>query len=202
MVIVDMASRIGQPGSRFHFGHRPAPGRDSLYDRWRRYASDTGSLSRSCFPIRADVSAMVSQHGPNLFYDSPEARELCCEVRKVRPLERKLRELKAWATGLRREQSGDARRHAPKSRRWMGGFADQSAGGLDRRRGGPVHSANTACPCILYTARGYTSIGCAPCTRARGAGRGRARRALVVGAGRLAKSAASISPPTGWCARA
>ncbi len=32
-------------------------------------------------------------------------RNLCCEIRKVRPLERKLGGLDAWVTGLRRDQN-------------------------------------------------------------------------------------------------
>jgi hypothetical protein len=45
---------------------------------------------------------MVQSHGLDLFYDSTEMRQLCCNVRKVLPLNRKLKEFDAWATGLRR----------------------------------------------------------------------------------------------------
>ena len=65
------------------------------------------------FPERDDVEQLVAFHGPNLFYRSVPARERCCEVRKVRPLERKLATLKAWATGLRRDQA-ETRAGVPK----------------------------------------------------------------------------------------
>jgi adenylyl-sulfate kinase len=107
----------------------------------------------------------VAFHGPNLFYSSVPARQRCCDVRKVRPLERKLATLKAWATGLRRDQA-ETRADVPKVERGLAGplkicpLADWSAGDVEEYialHDVPVHP--------LY-ARGYTSIGCAPCTRA------------------------------------
>src|SRR5688572_9507311 len=56
-------------------------------------------------PEAEEVERRVAERGLDLFYESVENRKLCCEIRKVRPMERKLRELQAWATGLRREQS-------------------------------------------------------------------------------------------------
>jgi len=113
---------------------------------------------------------MVTAHGPNLFYQSPELRAMCCEVRKVRPLQRKLHEFRAWATGLRREQS-DTRAAVRKAEQIDGRIrlsplADWSAEQVEeytRQNRLPVHP--------LYQ-RGYTSIGCAPCTRAVVAGEG------------------------------
>ena len=117
------------------------------------------------FPERDEVEHLVAFHGPNLFYSSVQARQRCCDVRKVRPLERKLETLKAWATGLRRDQS-DTRAAIPKVDRDPAGrikicpLADWSADRVEEyiaKHDVPVHP--------LY-ARGYTSIGCAPCTRA------------------------------------
>ena len=48
---------------------------------------------------------MVHEHGLNLFYKSVEDRKLCCGIRKVEPLNRALKELDGWMTGLRREQA-------------------------------------------------------------------------------------------------
>jgi len=79
-------------------------------------------------------------------------------------MQRKLRELKAWAAGLRREQSetrADVRKvEEIDGRIRVCPLADWSSEEVDRyirENGVPVHP--------LY-ARGYTSIGCAPCTRA------------------------------------
>jgi len=57
------------------------------------------------FPDAREVEEMVRKYGMNLFYHSVELRKLCCEVRKVRPLNRALQGLDAWITGLRREQA-------------------------------------------------------------------------------------------------
>ena len=115
-------------------------------------------------PLREELDSMISAHGPDLFYESSHLRALCCEIRKVRPLQRKLREFKAWATGLRREQSAsrqgvrtveeiDGRlRLCP-----LAGWSSRDVERYIREHDVPVHP--------LY-ARGYTSIGCAPCTRA------------------------------------
>ena len=55
-------------------------------------------------PNAPPVNAMVKKHGPNLFYKSVENRLLCCQVRKVLPLQQHLAGLDAWITGLRRDQ--------------------------------------------------------------------------------------------------
>ena len=115
-------------------------------------------------PDPVEVERMTAAHGQDLFYESVELRQQCCEVRKVQPLARKLRELEAWATGLRRGQSETraalARVERVDGRVKINPLADWSAEEVDsyiRRHGVPVHP--------LYE-RGYASIGCAPCTRA------------------------------------
>ena len=107
---------------------------------------------------------MVAAHGPDLFYQSPEFREMCCTVRKVRPIQRKLSEFKAWATGLRRGQSetraGVRKVEEIDGRMRLCPLIDWSAERVEDyilENSVPVHP--------LYT-RGYASIGCAPCTRA------------------------------------
>ena len=83
---------------------------------------------------------------------------------KFVPLERKLAGLQAWATGLRREQTED-RAATPKvqevdGRVKINPLADWTAAQVDQyiaERGVILHP--------LY-ARGFGSIGCAPCTRA------------------------------------
>ncbi len=56
------------------------------------------------FPDQKEVEDMVRERGLNLFYHSVENRKLCCEIRKVHPLNRALSNLDAWITGLRRDQ--------------------------------------------------------------------------------------------------
>jgi phosphoadenosine phosphosulfate reductase len=122
-------------------------------------------------PDPGDVAEMVAEHGPNLFYESVELRRHCCDVRKTRPLARVLAGYDAWISGVRREQ-GATRAATPlitvdgehggriKVTPLAAWTKDQVWDHI-RAHNLPVHP--------LY-ARGYTSIGCAPCTRATTAG--------------------------------
>lgn len=119
------------------------------------------------FPDAMKVQDMVRAHGLNLFYNSVELRKLCCGVRKVEPLNRALKELNAWMTGLRREQALTR--------------ADVRKVELDKDHGNIVKinplvewsyeqvwnyiRANNV-PYNRLHNQGYPSIGCAPCTRA------------------------------------
>src|ERR1017187_10236916 len=163
MVILDLASRISSAVRVFTLD----PGRlpDETYRMMETVRQRYGIPVEIIFPERDDVEQLVAFHGPNLFYSSVPARQRCCDVRKVRPLERKLATLKAWATGLRRDQA-ETRAGIPKVERGPAGrmeispLADWSADRVEEytaQHNVAVHP--------LY-ARGYTSIGCAPCTRA------------------------------------
>ena len=66
----------------------------------------------------------------------------------------------------------------------------QPARRVDEGRGLGLPAARTTCPTHALYAQGYTSIGCAPCTRAIAPGRGRPRRPLVVGDRTRRRSAA------------
>lgn len=117
-------------------------------------------------PDSTDVENYVAGHGINGFYESIEARRACCDVRKVDPLARALKDADAWITGLRRDQS-ENRKNVP--------FAE-----MDEARGliklNPLadltsENLNTLIakhdvPINPLHARGYPSIGCEPCTRA------------------------------------
>ena len=166
MVIVDLASRITSDVRVFTIDTGRLP--DETYRILETVRQRYGIRVEVVFPDREDVEQLVTLHGPNLFYQSVQGRERCCDVRKVRPLERKLATLKAWATGLRREQS-TTRAFVPKvgrheDRMNLNPLADWTAEQVEehiRRHHVPLHP--------LYE-RGYTSIGCAPCTRAVDAG--------------------------------
>jgi thioredoxin-dependent adenylylsulfate APS reductase len=122
-------------------------------------------------PEAGEVVNLTREHGVNLFYQSVPLRLLCCQVRKVRPLQRVLDGLDGWITGLRRE-TWASRSNIRKIE------VDHDHGGIAkinpladwtheevleyvRAHDVPSHA--------LY-ARGYTSIGCAPCTRKTGPG--------------------------------
>jgi phosphoadenosine phosphosulfate reductase len=119
------------------------------------------------FPDSAAVESMVREKGVNLFYHALENRKLCCQVRKVEPLNRVLKGLDGWITGLRRSQS-------------------VTRGKLEKVEVDPAHDriakinpladwstaqvfeylAANGVPKNALHDQGYPSIGCAPCTRA------------------------------------
>ncbi len=118
------------------------------------------------FPDSNDIEKMVTENGINLFYSSVEKRKLCCEVRKVKPLNRALKGKSAWIAGLRRAQS-KTRSDVPKV------YVDASTAMLkispladwsDADVWNYIRSNE-----VLYNTlhdSGYPSIGCQPCTRA------------------------------------
>jgi phosphoadenosine phosphosulfate reductase len=118
------------------------------------------------FPDTTQTEAMVRKHGMNGFYNDLALRLLCCQVRKVFPLEKALSGLDAWVTGLRRAQNV--------TRASVGKVEiDEGHGGIVKVN--PIADwstdqvwehvrANNVPYSSLYD-KGYTSIGCAPCTR-------------------------------------
>lgn len=118
------------------------------------------------FPERGEVEAMVNEHGVNLFYDSVENRKLCCKIRKVNVLKKKLSTLNAWITGIRRSQSV-TRTEIPKVE-WDEGngivkinpIADWSEEQTWK------YIQSNQIPFNRLQKQGYPSIGCLPCTRA------------------------------------
>ena len=166
MVIVDMLAKLVKHPRvlTLDTGRLPAETYQMIETVHDRY----GIRVEMVYPDAAELESMVARHGPNLFYRETALRMLCCNIRKVRPLDRKLRELKAWAVGLRRSQN-DSRADVPKVDTGaapikISPLADWTSEQVDdyiRRHEVPRHP--------LY-GRGYTSIGCDPCTRAVEAG--------------------------------
>lgn len=117
-------------------------------------------------PDEGKLAAFVDRFGMNGFYESVEARQACCGVRKLEPLARALEGADLWITGLRRGQSGN-RANAPYAL-WEGARGLVKANPLadwdiDTIR---AYADAHAVPVNPLHARGYPSIGCEPCTRA------------------------------------
>lgn len=164
-VIIDLASRIN---ADLHVltldtGRLPQETHDMFDSVRERYGIEVQVIA----PDPDDVKQMVRAHGSNLFYTSVEERRLCCEIRKSRPLDRALRGYDAWITGVRREQAATR--------------ANAEVVAIDHDHGGITKVAPLAAwtkaqvwdyirehelPYHRLYDRGYTSIGCAPCTRA------------------------------------
>ena len=118
------------------------------------------------FPDAAEVEHMVSEKGINLFYNSIANRQLCCYVRKLRPLERAMEGLDAWVTGIRRHQS--VTRNNLQLVQWdeinklvkINPLIDWSEEEVNEY----IDAHNI--PYNQLHKKGFASIGCQPCTRA------------------------------------
>ena len=118
------------------------------------------------FPEANDVEKYVNEKGINAFFHSVENRKECCNIRKVKPLNRALEGAKVWITGLRSEQSEN--RHSLKIVEWdetrqlykfnplLHWSYDEVLKYIDEHQimDLPLHK------------KGFISVGCKPCTRA------------------------------------
>jgi len=162
MVIVDLVQKIAPtvPVLTIDTGRLPAETLEMIRDVEARYGITVERIT----PDPAEVASMVESQGIDLFRDSYPQRLLCCNVRKVRPLEKRLKGVGAFFAGLRRSQ-GESRSDIEVIDRSstpvkISPLAEWSADDVlayTRENGLPEHP--------LY-AQGYTSIGCDPCTRA------------------------------------
>ena len=164
MVVLDLARRA-DPGVRvltLDTGRLP----EETYQVIEAVRTGMGLEVEVVSPDPADVAAMVAGHGPNLFHKDPALRRLCCHVRKVAPLDRALAGVEAWATGLRRD-GGPARAGTPKAE------LDAAHGDIVKlnpladwtREQVWAYVRSHRLPVSPLYEQGYTSIGCAPCTR-------------------------------------
>ena len=164
MVLVDMAMR-NDPQTRIvtvDTGRLPQETYDMMDTVRLRYQTRIEVI----LPDAAEVERMVGRHGVNLFRADPSLRKLCCQIRKVRPLEQRLDGgIDVWATGLRREQSAE-RELIEKVEDSGGGriklnpLAEWTRGQVEEyitRHNVPTHP---------LLEQGYRTVGCAPCSRA------------------------------------
>lgn len=124
-----------------------------------------GIAIETCFPDKERIKELTEKHGWNLFYKSIDLRKLCCTVRKVEPLQAKLKELDAWVCGLRQEQS--VTRTAVKKVEFdqcnnlaklnpLASWTTEDVWEYIRKNNVPYNKLHD---------KGFPSIGCGPCTR-------------------------------------
>ena len=113
------------------------------------------------------VAGQAAELGPRLYERDPER---CCELNKVQPMFQALRELDAWITAFRRESS-PTRATAPfvqqyelEPGRWIVKVNPMAA--WSRPQVWAYLKEHDLPHNPLYDL-GYSSIGCAPCTRVR-----------------------------------
>jgi len=162
VVIVDMVQKAasGTPVLTIDTGRLPPATFEMIRSIEQRY----GIAVERIQPDPAEVASMVESQGLDLFRDSYAQRVLCCQVRKVRPLARRLNGVGAFFAGLRRSQSESRgeieivdRSSTPVK---INPLADWSMADVLR------YTADNNLPEHPLYAAGYTSIGCDPCTRA------------------------------------
>jgi phosphoadenosine phosphosulfate reductase len=136
------------------------------YALWAETERRYGRRIKALYPERVALEAMVARYGIEGFYESKQARYACCNVRKVRPLDAALDGAAAWITGARGDQTEMRRRTG------LATF-DGSRGILkynplfDWTRDDVLAAvAANRVPINPLHAKGFVSIGCAPCTRA------------------------------------
>lgn len=119
------------------------------------------------FPQYQSVQSLEQDKGLYSFKNSLEERHECCQIRKVEPLSRALREQQAWITGLRRDQSvtrtdlkhvelDETHDNITKVNPLLD-WDDDDVWDYIKKHRLPYNSLHD---------HGYPSIGCAPCTRA------------------------------------
>ena len=121
-------------------------------------------------PNAEAVQALVKEKGLFSFYK--DGHKECCAVRKVEPLRRKLSELDAWVTGQRRDQSEGTRDSLPVFQKDaafsteshvlskfnpLAAWSSEEVWNYIRENDVPYNPLHR---------KGFTSIGCEPCTRA------------------------------------
>ena len=118
------------------------------------------------FPEYESVEKMVTEKGPFSFYQSVENRKECCRIRKVVPLNRALKGMECWISGIRAEQSDDRNNmdwlEYDKSKNLykfypLFNWTFDDIKNFVKENNVPYNSLHD---------KGFVSIGCEPCTRA------------------------------------
>jgi phosphoadenosine phosphosulfate reductase len=159
MVLLDMLSRITDRAQVFTLDT------GFLFEETVRFREK--AMKRYRLPLKVitpglSVEEQVERYGPELYSCKPD---LCCEIRKIEPQRRFLRDYGAWVTGIRRDQTPQ-RTSTPVVAfdEYFGvakvsPLAAWSADEIDeyvRRHEVPLNP---------LLSMGYRSIGCEPCTR-------------------------------------
>jgi len=164
MVLTDLIARHALPITIVTLDTGRLPGETyALIDRVReRY----GLAIEVYCPDAHALEHYVQANGLNAFYRSVELRQACCAIRKTAPLARALAGRGAWITGQRRAQSITRSAsaieefdtvHALPKFNPLAEWSDDEVWSYLLAHGVPTNPLH---------ARGYPSIGCAPCTRA------------------------------------
>ena len=165
IAVLDMMWRIDPQATRvftLDTGRLNAETYDLIDEARKKYGVEIEVM----FPDSAATEKMVRARGMNLFYHSLENRKECCGIRKVEPLNRILKTLDGWMTGLRRTQAVtrgllnkveiDLGHAGIVKVNPLADWTTQQVFDYIKANGVPKNKLHDL---------GYPSIGCAPCTR-------------------------------------
>lgn len=168
VVLIDLAANLGKPFRVFSLDTgRLHPETYQFIDTVRQHYKIDIEI---CFPESEAVQQLVTQKGMFSFFN--EGHQECCGIRKVAPLRKKLATLDGWITGQRKDQSPGTRNDIPVVQ------ADVGFSGIGKQliKYNPLANWSSSdvwnyirlmeIPYNPLHARGFTSIGCEPCTRA------------------------------------
>ncbi|HEX2403181.1 MAG TPA: dTDP-4-amino-4,6-dideoxygalactose transaminase, partial [Acidimicrobiia bacterium] len=163
VALIDMIARVAPEVSVFTIDTGRLPDQTHvLIDEVRqRYGLTVEVLA----PRQDLVQELVSTKGTFSFRDTIANRLECCEIRKVEPLFRALEGANAWVTGLRRAHSGE--RGSTPVAAWDAAHGLYKVNPLAHWGTDQVWSyiRDRNIPYNRLYDEGYTSVGCAPCTR-------------------------------------
>ena len=135
---------------------------DVLDKTQKKYNKSISSFA----PDNNELEKLLDSKGPYSFYDSIENRKECCSIRKINPLQKALKGVDLWITGLRASQSN--------SRSTLSFFSYDDAFELPKFN--PLvnwtleevenYLEQNNIPQNSLHKKGFVSIGCEPCTRA------------------------------------
>lgn len=160
MVLIDMASRTSKDFRLFTIDTEFLfPETYTLMDRIEeKYGI---AIERVYSALAPEEQAKV--HGEALWSHNPD---LCCNLRKVEPLRRKLSELSAWITSIRRDQTSV--RSGAKRVEWDAKFGlvkiNPIVDWTSKQVWRYIHDHDV--PYNALHDQNYPSIGCTHCTRA------------------------------------
>lgn len=134
---------------------------EETYRAWTRLQDELGLVIEGIKPdLSLDEQAALV--GPELWKVQPNE---CCAIRKVRPLERVLKEASAWITGIRRDQTPErasTKKASPDERYGVVKLSPLADWTISQVR---AYLDAHRVPYNPLFDDGYPSIGCAPCTQ-------------------------------------
>lgn len=167
VVLVDLAAKTGKPFRVFTLDTgRLHP---ETYRFLEKVRTHYGIAIEVTFPDPAAVTKLTTEKGMFSFYQDDHKE--CCAIRKVGPLRAKLGTLDAWITGQRRDQSPGTRVNIPlvqidgafsSPQRQLIKFNPLANWSSERVW---AYIRENQVPYNELHEKGFTSIGCEPCTR-------------------------------------